>query len=90
MQLATVNVERFAVLRFRSDKVFTGKLLWCLAPKQYHSTKLVNIHGKAFAVFLKTMKIAKFLGNCEKCKSLAQKIFPCLQYSQSPIISKTL
>ena len=61
----TVNGERFAGLNFRGFhpmKFFTGKLSWCLmftTLKQHHYTKLVNIHGKIFAVLLKTVKNAK-------------------------------
>ena len=64
-QIIIVNGERFTSLiihRFHPMKFFTGKLQWCLmfkALKQCHYTKLVYIHGKTFAVLLKTAKNMK-------------------------------
>ena len=68
------------LLRIPPNKVFHGKIfsLWCLTfktLKQCHHMKLYNINEYT----QKTFMVAT-LKNCEKCESLAQRIFPCLRY----------
>ena len=71
----TVNGERFAGLNirgFRPMKFFMGIFSWCLGQRRL----LFNYIAKcSWENFRDTLK------NCENCESLAQQIFPHLQYS---------